>query len=278
MTNGIERVFTPTEVNKLREDIETVGRKSKASYPVVISEADGKTGRPVVSAYKLNEISSREIKYHFGEGTKEEFIFRGILSTYEYFDPNVREMKKVIYPKMPKMDLIDLYNFTAEFLEFADAQRRLITMNTMTSEIIVNTGLPSVGVVLADKLLGEPGISSTVEMLLRENYIRMGISSVNVNTYLKEHENGRAVTELKDKYITSALGNFSFACREIAKVLKSKPVQTQSVNLGSNGINPSVVADANISVSAVTNMSKFNNNDIQDRFKGLFDSGATIRK
>lgn len=273
----VEKVWTPTEINKLKEDIETRAKKVNYQYPVVISNADGKTGRPVVSSYELTEVKTSAMEHHFGKGQPDEFIFKGILGTYEWFDPATKETKKIVLPKMPKLDVVDLYNFAADMTKFQEALRKLTVLQTMTDPRVASTGLPTVGVILADKIIGEPGLSSTVESLLRESFVRFGSPSTTINNYLREHETSRAVVELKDKYWSALSTQYEIACRELAKSVKNNVV-VDSINLQSNGINPVVVNDAHIAVSEVTDGNKFGLKNTQTSALGnMFDSGAINR-
>lgn len=277
MANLTERVFTPTEVNRLKEDIENVGRKSKLSYPVTICNIDGKTGKPRVSALELKPVSTKEFNHVLCPGTKKEFVFKGLLTTYEYFDPQSGETRRITFPDMDKLDTVDLLNFTADMIQFCEALRRLNTMGIMIDSRVVETKLPSTGVMLADKLLGEPGISSTVEMLLKESYVRYGSTAMNWNNYMKLHEDTRALVELKDKYWSSLNNQYEIACRKIAKKLAKSTGVSENVSLGSNGIIPTMVQDAHVAVSEVSDMTKYGQNGNKNPFEGLYESGSTIK-
>lgn len=275
---AVEKIYTPSELNRFAKDAEEKVRNVKGGYPVHISPNDGRTGAPVVSILRLKKVGEDKIINHkFSAEVKEMkdgkevvknediFVFKARMATYEYIDPETGETRRIDLPDFPKVSLPELYNFSADMAATSEAFRKLTIMQTMANPQVVATGLPGTGIPLADRLSGTAGISYVVEGVLREEFKRKGYTG-SVNAYIDAHESQRVITELKDKYWTALVNQYVAACRTIGKAVGDVS-KVQMINLASTGVAPTVVAAPKINVTETSDMVKprsdsFGNSDL----------------
>lgn len=241
--------YTPSQMNRVLKDIEEKGRDTKYVYPVTILPTDGRTGKPVVSTLEQTPVGEpKHIVYKSPEGAPIKFDFDIELQTYEFM---VRgEKHKCTLPKLGSMSAADFFKFAGDMMAFAEAMRTFIVIQTMCNPKVAQSGIDTVGVVLADKILGEPAVSTAVQQVLAENYSRSG-STKTLNEYIKDHESDRVFVELKDKYIHASMNQISKACYGLSKVLSSAE-QAPVVTLESANVTPSVLVDAPLKVSELS--------------------------
>lgn len=249
-----ERIYTSVQIDALKRDIEEKCKSSNVKYPICISSDDGK-GEAVASILPNLEKVGDAKKFEYDT---PGLVFKGAIQKYKFIVPSTGETGYIELPVDEGMDVKALYTMGASIIEYAEAYRKLINMTTSIHASVVRTGMLNSGVVLADMIAGVPGISTVVEKVIKATLDKSLPVSV-VNEYLKRHESVRVVTEMKDKYMAANNKQYAEACRLIAKKISDAPA-IKGAAFESNGINPSVVHEAPMSVLETTSIKPINNN------------------
>lgn len=239
--------FTASEQNKLQKDIEKVARDAKWEYPVSMTLSQGADATTLL---EVKEVGNPEYIEHGKPDGK--LHFKACIRNYEFINRN-GETKRFRMPDAEGMTTEQLYSMASSIVKFTEILRKFINIQTMTNREVVAACPEGAGVVLADKLLGLPGINTTMEATLRNVWARSG-STVSFNAFMNDHSADRAVVELKDKFIAASAEQYAEACKGIANAL-AKNVNTQvTVTPATTGTTPTIVAPANASVNEITNI------------------------
>lgn len=239
--------FTASEQNKLQKDIEKVARDAKWEYPVAMTLSQGVDATTLL---EVKEVGNPEFMEHGKADGK--LHFKACVRNYEFVNRN-GETKRFRMPDAEGMTTEQLYSMTASMVKFTEILRKFVNVQTMTNRDVVSACPEGAGVVLADKLLGLPGINTTMEATLRNVWARSG-STQSFNAFMNDHSADRAVVELKDKFIAASSEQYAEACKGIAAAL-AKSGNTQVVAApATTGVTPTIVAPVNASVNEITNI------------------------
>lgn len=238
--------FAPSALNKFQKEMEKTVRESKLVYPVVITT--GKDGAITPSLVNLNEDERKVVKYEIEKG---DFKLNLTLKTYNYIDGK-GEQKSIQLPDLESLTTEDVYALGAKLFKFTEAYRQLINIFTMTAgEVAGAVGPTSAGLMMADRLLGLPGVSSPVENVLRNVWQKSG-SPQTLNEYIQQYASTKEMTEAKDKFINASLIQYAEACNDIAKnIRKAGPVLAET-QIQSTGVQPTIVNEAGPQVSEIS--------------------------
>lgn len=238
--------FAPSALNKFQKEIEKIVRESNLQYPVVITT--GKDGAITPSLVNLNEDERKMVKYEIEKG---DFKLNVSLKTYNYID-NKGEKRTIQLPDVESLTTEDVYLLGAKLFKFAEAYRQLVNIFTMTvGEVAGAVGTANAGLMMADRLLGLPGVPSHVENVLRNIWQKSG-SPQTLNEFIQQYASTKEMTEAKDKFINASLTQYADACNEIAKnIRKAGPVLTET-QIQSTGVQPTIVNEAGPQVSEIS--------------------------
>lgn len=243
--------FTASEINKLQRDIEKIAREAKWEYPVAMTTVAGTGATTVV---QLKEVGQPTVMKHAStkDDANAKFVFKAQLKTYEFINRN-GETKKIRIPDMEGMTTAELYKLAADMITFTESLRKFVNMQTMANEEVIKACPEGVGVVLADKLLGLPGINALTELALKDAWSRSQ-STQAFTTFMQNHNADRAVVELKDKFIAASAEQYAEACRGIAANLEKFGNARVDRAIPTTGITATIVNDGSVSIAEVSSI------------------------
>ena len=264
--NNNQNRFSSTEFNRLQQEMERVARETKWEYPVAITQGENQEFIPTL--LDLREVGKPEVFEHgnvkrdnegklvstHADGKLPQCYFRGEIRTYEFIN-RAGEVKRFKLPVMEGMSLSEMYKLAADIIQFAEVLRKFVNISTMTTKAVINACPNDVGLVLADKLLGLPGLTNSTEQILRSAWAKSG-STQNFNNFLKNHEQGKLMVELKDKFISNAAEQYAEACRGIASNLDNVANNTPAVSIATTNVPATVLNESPAAVREVSSITE----------------------
>lgn len=257
--NNFEKSYEPKNITDFTKKVKEVAEKTKIDYPVFINTS-GATAIPSIYKMNLKEVC-KTFEMEEGSADSPDKVytkFVGTLGEYEFVNI-YGEKKKIKLPILPDMKPEQIYQFAADFLEYANSLRTFVNIYTMTNANVIALDSKDTGIIFADKLLNPTGTSVEIEQAIRSVYGSMDVNVSKVNEYIRIHEEQRVLISLTDKFITGQLNILVKGCRGFAKRLKEN-VAITPVRIDSTNVTPVMTKEGKDSVKIVSAAAQAGNN------------------
>lgn len=238
---------------RLARDLEVLANKYDMDYPLVFSN-----GVPSMMELepKENKVVSTNLTGTDKDQTPVECLVNVTLGKYEWEEKGKK--KSCVLPVVPFLNIEDTLKLCLKMIQVGEAFRKMLMIQVMTRPEITKLNLPGTGLILADQIVNNEGISADVDAIIKAAYRS---ESSNINTLMQAYDKDKFEMKLKDNLLGSIEVNMTKFVEKLVEILK-KNVSIEEASLKPTGVAPVISKVEAESINPIVSVGVEDNRDM----------------